>query len=140
MGQSGNGTRFPHASRVVYPPFFSNDDSPEYQLFKRYSHLILDLCDSVENEEQKVVVVKGQRVTLTTYINAVDENRSVGQSFTLGLMTLEPLQRTLVRPIPPIKPKVKPKTFPASSSCVRGSCRLRPVTPVGSTGPYATTR
>jgi hypothetical protein len=90
MGQSGNGTRFPHGSRVVYPPFFSNDDSPEYQLFKRYSDLILDLCDSVENEEQIVVVVKGQRVTLTTYINAVDENRSVGQSFTLGLMTLEP--------------------------------------------------
>jgi hypothetical protein len=30
-----------------------DDESPECQLFKRYSYLILDLCDSVENADQE---------------------------------------------------------------------------------------
>jgi hypothetical protein len=49
-----------------------DENSQECQQFKRYTHLILDLCDSIENGEHESAV-KDQPVTLTTYINAVDE-------------------------------------------------------------------
>jgi hypothetical protein len=49
-----------------------DESSQQCQQFKTYTHLILDLCDSMENGDHELAV-KGQPVTLTTYINAVNE-------------------------------------------------------------------
>lgn len=84
--------------RFELSPANKDNESQQSQQFKKFALLILDLFHSTENEDHEVVM-KGQRVTLTTYMNAVNKHVTDIQKRQKELHTkLIALEKTLSEP------------------------------------------